>query len=68
MMNWSPVIAYSAPKKSIEMAPRISEIKNPHHGRVEFVLYITTKATIELKTSVTKYQLFGASAYFSIWR
>lgn len=30
MINWSPVIAYSAPKKTMEMIDNNTEIKKPH--------------------------------------
>jgi hypothetical protein len=80
MMNPNPVIAESAPKNRIEIVASKSEIRKPHlhclsawatlptttthHGKVELVLYRTTKATTKATRKTTKYQLLGASGYY----
>jgi hypothetical protein len=80
MMNDNPVIAASAPKNRIEIVASKSEIMKPHlhclsawttfsittthHGKVELVLYITTKEITKATTKTAKYQLLGASGYY----
>jgi hypothetical protein len=80
MENVNPVIAASAPKNRIEIAASKSEIRKPHlhcssawtispitathHGKVELVLYKTTRATTKERRKTMKYQLSGASGYY----
>jgi hypothetical protein len=80
MLNVNPVIAASAPRNKIEIVASKSEIRKPHlhcssawttfpittthHGKVESVLYKTTRATTKASRKTTKYQLLGASGYY----
>lgn len=38
--------------------------KTTHQGKVESLLYITTRATMKDKRRTRKYQLLGASGYY----
>jgi hypothetical protein len=78
--NINPVIPASAPRNRIENVASKSEIRKPHlhcssawtispitathHGKVESVLYKTTRATTKESRKTTKYQLLGASGYY----
>jgi hypothetical protein len=79
MRTDTPVKAYSAPKNRIEMVASKSDMMKPHlhqssawttfnirvthHGKVELVLYRTTRATMKDTRKTMKYQLLGASRY-----
>ena len=46
-MNWRPVIAYRAPKNSMERVPSKREITNPHLE----IVYLINQETIYRKTT-----------------
>jgi hypothetical protein len=75
----NPVIAPSAPRNRIRNVASRSDTRKPHlhrssawttfpitathHGKVESVLYKTTRAMTKDRRKTTKYQLLGASGY-----
>jgi hypothetical protein len=65
-LNPKPVMAYCAPKKTINVTKMRVAIIQPHHGRVDFMTYKHTRPTIQLKIKTQKYQLLGTSSYSSI--
>ena len=62
MLNWNPVMAYWAPKKS-RTIQRVMQAKiTPHHGRVDLMTYKQVITVMKLARKAKKYQLDGHSS------